>query len=83
MTKNHRKNIPKNVNQVVDFSKTFPEGYSKKSYEKRWMNLKKGFAETPDTGFRRKTKMNNLQLSAIASLVSSFAVPEPSQPLLL
>ena len=47
MTKNHSKKIPKNVNQEVDFSKTFPKGYSKKSYEKRWMNLKKGFAETP------------------------------------
>ncbi len=54
MTKNHSKKLPKNVNQVVDFSKPFPKAYSKKSYEKRWMNLKKGFAETPDTGFGEK-----------------------------
>jgi hypothetical protein len=54
MTKNHSKKLPKNVNQVVDFSKTFPKAYSKKSYEKRWMNLKKGFAEAPDTGFGEK-----------------------------
>ena len=38
---------PKNVNQMVDFSKTFPKGYSKKSFKKCCMNLKKGFAETP------------------------------------
>jgi hypothetical protein len=55
---------------VVDFSKTFPEGYSKKVNEKRWRTLKKGFAEAPDTGKLGIRRENNQKppskLSAIA-----------------